>query len=92
VLLHFGEGYAKELCEEDFSDEEGAIRVVEDFPIDIFTRMAGYCYEDLLGHVQLHQVEAIEIPYLEAEGLIKLKQGSLREKDQIDVAILRRLV
>lgn len=41
VLSRFGEGHATELRVDDFTDEEGAVRLIEDFPIDIFTRMGG---------------------------------------------------
>lgn len=37
-LLQFGQGFATELRQEDFTDEEGAIRVREDFDLDIFVK------------------------------------------------------
>lgn len=46
-LSRYGEGFGAELEESDFQDEEGAIRVIETFPIDIFTVMGGHHYEDL---------------------------------------------
>jgi hypothetical protein len=39
-LQGFGKGAAGELDPEDFTLEEGAIRVIEDFPLDIFTQMS----------------------------------------------------
>jgi hypothetical protein len=60
VLAGFGEGSATELRPDDFALEEGAIRVIEAFPLNI-------------------------------EGLITLKQESLRQKDQMDVTALRRI-
>jgi hypothetical protein len=92
VLVCFGEGYARELSPDEFVDEEGAIRVVEDFAVDIFTRMAGRTYEDLAAHFRTHQVAGVSIPYLAAEGLILLKGNSLREKDRIDVLALRQIL
>lgn len=92
VLSRFGEGYARELSTEEFVDEEGAIRVVEDFAVDIFTRMAGHTYEALAEHVRTHRVGEVLIPYLDAEGLILLKGNSLREKDRIDVLALRQIL
>jgi len=91
VLRSFGEGAAAELTPDDFSDEEGAIRVVEDFPVDIFVRMSGNTYADLLPHRRWHEVGGRRIPYLGPAGLILLKQTSWREKDRIDVAALQRL-
>jgi hypothetical protein len=91
VLGGFGEGAARELTPEDFADEEGAIRVVEDFPVDIFVRMRGRTYEALVGYRRWHDVGGVCIPYLNAAGLILLKQESWREKDRLDVAALQRL-
>ena len=91
VLAGFGDGHAAELSVADFTDEEGAIRVVEEFPLDIFTRMGGLRFEDLASHVLVHEVAGVRIPYLDAEGLIRLKGQSLRERDRIDVVVLQRL-
>jgi hypothetical protein len=91
VLASFGEGYAAELTPADFPDEEGALRIVEDFPVDVFVRLRGLSYEDLVPLVRYHEARDTRIPFLGAAGLIRLKQDSLREKDRIDVAALRRL-
>lgn len=91
VLAGFGEGFARELDIADFSDEEGAVRLIEDFPVDIFTRMGGRRYEDLLVHREVHDGD-VPIPFLGAEGLILLKSGSPRPQDGIDVETLRRIV
>jgi hypothetical protein len=90
-LLQFGQGFARELNISDFPDEEGAIRVAEDFDLDIFVRMRGNKYGDLLGHIRFHETpDGVKVPYLDARGLIKLKAGSGREKDQIDIVALKR--
>jgi len=90
VLAQFGDGHARELRVEDFSDEEGAIRLIEDYPIDMFTRMGGRKYADMLRFRKVHD-GAAPIPFVDAEGLILLKGGSLRERDRIDVEVLKRL-
>ena len=90
VLRTVGEGHAAELRIEDFTDEEGAIRLVEDFPIDIFTRLGGRRYADLLPYREVLDRDP-PIPFLGAEGLILLKSGSQRPQDRIDVEALRRL-
>jgi hypothetical protein len=41
VLRHWGEGWARELTPGDFKPEEGAVRVMEEFDLDIFTQMRG---------------------------------------------------
>ena len=89
TLAHFGQGFARDLSPADFTDEEGSIRVIEDFPIDLFVRMGGRHYGDLLLYRRWFDVEGVPIPYLGAEGLILLKQDSVREKDRIDVVALR---
>lgn len=91
TLATLGEGHARELRVEDFTDEEGSIRLVEDFPIDLFTRMKGRRYADMLRYRKVFDGEA-PIPYVDAEGLILLKSGSLRPQDQSDVEALRRLL
>lgn len=47
-LGNFGEGHARELSQADFSDSEGAVRIIEDFPLDVFTMMRGKRYADLV--------------------------------------------
>ena len=88
VLRSFGEGQARELSPADFSDEEGSIRVIEEFPVDIFVRMRGHSYEDLLPYRAWHTAATARIPYLNAEGLILLKKDSYREKDLPEVTLM----
>ena len=90
VLAAVGEGHAAELKIGDFTDEEGAVRLVEDFPIDMFTRMGGRRYADMLRYKRETSGD-VRIPFVDAEGLILLKSNSRRERDRIDVDALRRL-
>lgn len=90
ALATIGEGHARELRVEDFADEEGAIRLIEDFPIYLFTRMGGRRYADMLRYRRIHG-GGVPIPYVDVEGLILLKSGSRRPQDQTDVEALRRL-
>lgn len=92
VLCRIGEGVSRELAPIDFPDEEGAVRVIEEFPIDIFVRMGGLHLEDLREHVRHGDIGDARVPFLSAEGLILLKRESFREKDRIDVLALRRLL
>jgi hypothetical protein len=89
ALERFGEGHARDLRVEDFTDEEGAVRLIEDFPVDMFTRMGGRRYDDLLRYRKVFDGRAA-IPFVDAEGLILLKSGSHRERDRIDVEMLKR--
>ncbi len=90
TLASFGEGHARELSLKDFDEAEGAVRVIEDFPLDIFTVMRGKSYGDLAGDLRQTKINGAEIDFLNADGLIRLKADSTREKDQIDIVALRK--
>jgi len=93
TLSSYGEGFASELTVDDFSDEEGAIRVievVESCQIDIFVRMQGLYLEDFHDDIRYFKTENhIEIPFLGSKSLVLLKSTSLREKDRVDVSVLK---
>ncbi len=89
ALTRFGEGHARELTSADFDDAEGAIRVIEDFPLDVFTVLRGKRYSDLIHSTRQTRISDVAVSYLSAEALISLKENSQREKDQIDVSALR---
>ncbi len=88
-LGNFGEGHARELSPADFSDSEGAIRIIEDFPLDVFTMMRGKRYADLVGSTKTTRIDDVEVRYLNSEALIALKSDSQRDQDRIDVSALR---
>lgn len=93
TLAGFGEGFGGELVPEDFADEEGAIRVIEvmeNCQVDIFVRMKGLYLEDFADDVVFFKTsDDVAIPFLGPEGLITLKSTSLREKDRVDVSVLK---
>ncbi len=89
TLRSWGEGYAAELSGEDFSLEPGAVRLVEQFPLDMFTVLDGRTYADYADDVRL---SPDDIPFLGPQALIRTKTGTRREKDQIDILALRRLL
>ncbi len=94
-LSHYGEGYARELSLEDFTDEEGAIRIVEEVEscqIDVFTVMAGFHYPDIIADADYFPVAGHSIPFASKASLIRWKGKSVREKDQLDAQALRRLM
>jgi len=90
-LVSFGEGHAAELGLHDFPDEEGAVRIIEDFPLGIFVRIGGCTCSDLAPHTRIWRDGPIRLPYLDLDGLIELKKDSLRERDKLDVLALRAL-
>lgn len=91
-LSHWGEGWARELKPEDFTPQPGAIRVAEEFDLDIFTRMGGQSldyFRPRLRHIK--SANAI-VPYLSPADLIFLKEQSWRDKDKLDVAAMREII
>ena len=95
VLSGFGEGFAAELSVEDFVDEEGAIRIieaVENCQIDIFVRMRGLRLIDFQDDVEFFQTEdGTSIPFIGSKSLIRLKSNTVREKDKVDVSVLKEM-
>ena len=88
-LKDFGEGFAADLKPQDFPDEPGAIRIQEEFNLDLFVRMNGKNLADLSQWIRFHALKSgVRIPFLKAEGLIETKGGSSREKDRIDIGAL----
>ena len=92
VLRGWGEGFARELSVEDFPIEPGAVRVNEEFPLDIFTEMSGLTWPTALPHVRWWRSGELSVPYLDASALIATKEHSVRAKDQEDVRVLRALL
>lgn len=91
-LKNWGEGWARELKVEDFAIEEGSIRVMEDFDLDIFVRMRGKTLDDFRPGLRHLESGGVRIPYLAPADLIFLKQGSWREKDQLDVSAMKEIL
>lgn len=94
ALKHFGEGYASELQPSDFDDAEGAIRIVEETEschVDLFTRMTGSRYEDVVGDAEVFKLNGMEVRYASKEALIAWKEKSVRNKDRLDALALRKL-
>jgi hypothetical protein len=89
VLLGWGRGYAKELNVSDFPVSPGAIRVIEDFPLDIFTLLNEKTYQDYLAGTKKTDKGFL---YLDPENLIETKRDSLSEKDKIDMLALQKLL
>ena len=91
-LAAFGEGFASELTISDFPLEEGAVRVIEDFTLDLFTVMRSRTFADFASTAHRIEIESVSIRFLSPQALIELKSASDREKDQLDVATLRRII
>jgi predicted nucleotidyltransferase len=94
TLRGYGEGFARELSPDDFTDEEGAIRIVEETEqcqIDLFTRMSGRSYLDVISDANTLDIMGHRIAVASKISLIGWKAKSVREKDQLDALALRRL-
>ncbi len=88
ILRTWGKGFAKELDVSDFPVSPGAIRLIEDFPLDIFTLLNEKTYNDLLPETSLTDQG---IYFLNRKALINIKKQSFREKDKIDVLALEKM-
>jgi hypothetical protein len=91
-LESWGEGWARELKPEDFKVDEGCIRVIEDFDLDIFTRMRERKLDDFRPRLRYVETENVKIPYISPADLIYLKQGSWREKDKLDTQAMTEIL
>ncbi|HXI73928.1 MAG TPA: DUF6036 family nucleotidyltransferase [Verrucomicrobiae bacterium] len=91
-LKNWGEGWARELKIEDFAVEEGSIRVMESFDLDIFVKMRGKTLDDFRPNLRHFDSEGVRIAYLSPADLIFLKQDSWREKDQLDVSAMKEIL
>jgi hypothetical protein len=91
-LKGWGEGWARELNPSDFSIEAGAIRLIEDFMLDMFVAMREKSLDDFRPRLRYLETGGVRIPYLAPEDLIFLKQDSWRDKDKLDVQAMREII
>lgn len=94
ALGGYGEGFARELSLDDFTVEEGAIRIVEETEqcqIDVFTMMSGRTFSQVVVDADVFPLQGREIRYASKHSLIGWKGKSVREKDRLDALALRRL-
>lgn len=93
-MAGFGEGFARELSVDDFDDAEGAIRIVEtteQIQLDVFTRMSGLDFSDVITDADRLQFGTRIIRYASKASLIRWKEVSVRGKDRLDAMALRKL-
>ncbi len=94
-LAGFGEGHGGSLSAADFDPEPGAIRVIEeseDCQIDLFTVLSGLTFDDLISGAERATLGDRTFPYASKSQLITIKSGSVREKDQLDVLAMKKLL
>lgn len=75
-------------------DSRYAVRINDEFTVDIMPSIAGFTWDEMQGHVTTIEIDGVPVRVLDLRGLLKTKQG-LRPKDQMDAAViaeaLRRL-
>jgi hypothetical protein len=91
-LATWGEGWARELKPEEFIPQEGSIRLMEEFELDLFTQMRGRQLDDFRPQLRYLQSGDARIPYLHPQQLIELKTGSWRDKDRLDVQAMQEIL
>lgn len=91
ALSRLPDGAAAELASDPDAfarDKLYAIRINDEFTIDVMPSIAGLSWTDMQPHVVTLDVGSVKVRVLDLEGLLKTKQGS-RPKDQVDAAVLR---
>ncbi len=69
------------------SDRRYAIRINDEFTIDVMPSVAGLAWADLQPHIDTIDLDGQALKILDLRGLLKTKQGA-RPKDQQDAAVL----
>ena len=68
-----------------------AIRINDEFTVDILPSAAGLGWEELAPHVVPVAIDDVTVKVLDLEGLLKTKRG-VRPKDQMDAEAIRRAI
>ncbi len=94
ALAELPDGTTRELQGEDDPFRGNylhAIRINDEFTVDVLPSVAGVPYSELEKHLQWLDLDAERIPVLDLEGLLKTTQG-VRSKDQSDAQVLRAAI
>jgi len=68
-----------------------AIRINDEFTVDVLPAVAGVAFAELERHIEWLELDGERIPVLDLPGLLATKQG-LRPKDRSDAAVLRQAI
>jgi hypothetical protein len=85
------DGVSQELAGEEDpfeGDDLHAIRINDEFTVDVLPSVAGIPFAALESHIEWLQLGGEPVPVLDLDGLLMTKQG-LRPKDQADAQVLR---
>ena len=69
------------------SDQRYAIRINDEFTVDVMPSIAGLTWEQMQPHITSTQLDDVNLKLLDLPGLLKTKQG-VRPKDQMDAAVI----
>lgn len=92
ALARLPDGAVRELASEPdvFADDKRyAIRVNDEFTVDVMPSIAGLTWETMKPHIIRKQLGPVVASLLDLPGLLKTKQG-VRPKDQMDAAVISR--
>ncbi len=95
ALAELPDGVAAELAGEAdpfAGDLLHAIRINDEFTVDIMPGVAGVAFAILEKHAQRLVIDGEPIRVLDLQGLLDTKQQSQRPKDQADAALLREAI
>jgi hypothetical protein len=70
-------------------DKRYALRVNDEFTIDIMPSVAGHSWDEMRTFVETVSLDGVPVSVLNLQGLLLSKQGK-RPKDQLDAALLRQ--
>lgn len=70
----------------------GVVRVADEIVVDLMRSASGVDYNAAAGEITVHEVDGVRIPFASPGLLLRMKRGSLREKDRADVVFLERLL
>jgi hypothetical protein len=90
ALSRLPDAAAAELAAEGdvFADDERyAIRINDEFTVDVMPSIAGLSWEDMKPHIVTTKIDDVVVQLLDLPGLLKTKQGA-RPKDQMDAAVI----
>ena len=90
ALSRLPDGASKELASDPdvFRDDERyAIRINDEFTVDVMPSAGGVTWKELEPHVVRIMIDDVPVRVLDLPGLLLTKQG-LRPKDQMDAAVI----
>jgi hypothetical protein len=94
ALSKLPDGAARELLAEPdvFARQQRyAVRINDEFTVDVLPAVAGLGWDDLKSHVVSMQVEGEPVRVLDLPGLLRSKQTP-RAKDQVDAEIIAEVI